>query len=182
MPNKWTGDEEIKLIEMFREKKSIDEIAVILNRTPNAIEQRINKIIYENYKKSGKPLDQQAKSLNITVDEVIKHVNLRESFIKQKLNGIKKELGSNISSKNLSGGSLNESVINPSKTYLNDPVNDNSFEINQEKLIVLKKIEYENRFIKAVIENKILHKQLNDLIKKGKIDSNVTNFLKKLHN
>ena len=181
MPNKWTSDEELSLVNMLKHKKSLKEISRELNRTENAVEQRINKIIYENIKNSGKTPKMVAGALNMQVEDVNSYFKAREEFIKQKLKGLAKDVGlpvekpvdveQTVSTANsvLDGGSKKQKKEVP----------ENSID---KKDMLLSKLEYENRFIKALIENKILHRQLNKLIKDGKIDPNIKLLLKQLKN
>ena len=47
---KWTPQNDMKLEQLFREKKSLDEIARIFQRQPSAIRARIIKLeLYEKY-------------------------------------------------------------------------------------------------------------------------------------
>lgn len=168
MPNKWTNEEEIKLINMLKEKKSLKEISRTLNRSENAVEQRINKIIYENIKNSGKTAESMAKALNMSVEDVNSYYDGRKTFLEQKLKGMAKEVGVSVDDKKLSEPKISEE--NP------EPQEGGKKENKKEKL--LNKLEYENKFIRALIENKMLHKQLNKLIKSGVYDPNIKLLLK----
>lgn len=168
MPNKWTNEEEIKLINMLKEKKSLKEISRTLNRSENAVEQRINKIIYENIKNSGKTAESMAKALNMSVEDVNSYYDGRKTFLEQKLKGMAKEVGVSVEDKKLSEPKISEEKPEPQEG--------GKKENKKEKL--LNKLEYENKFIRALIENKMLHKQLNKLIKSGVYDPNIKLLLK----
>ena len=171
MPNKWTPEEEINLIKMLKEKKSLKEISRTLNRSENAVEQRINKIIYENIKNSGKTVESMSKALNMPVEDVNSYYEGRKTFLEQKLKGMAKEVGVYVDDKKSVDPKISEK-----KTEAAILQEGGKKDNKKEKL--LNKLEYENRFIKALIENKMLHKQLNKLIKSGVYDPNIKLLLK----
>jgi hypothetical protein len=213
MFTKWTGDEELKLIRMLTNKKSLKEISRDLKRTENAVEQRINKIIYENIKNSGKTPKMVATALNMQEEDVNSYFKAREEYIKQNLKRLAKDIGGeteitkreiveNIED-NLTGGTKQKKEIveniegdltggTKQKKEIVENIEDNLTGGTKQKKetpknaldkkdILLSRLEYENRFIRTLIENKVLHKQLNKLIKDGKIDPNVKILLKKLN-
>ena len=110
MPNKWSDDDEINLINMLKEKKSIKEIDRKLDRSDNAIEQRINKIVYENIK-SGKTEESIAKSLKISVEDIKSYYENRKLFLEQKLKGVAKEVGISVADKKNTSSETKESEI-----------------------------------------------------------------------
>ena len=179
MPNKWTNEEEINLINMIKKKKSIKEISRELNRTENAVEQRINKIVYENIKNSGKTPKMIAGALNMPIEDVNSYYKGREDFLKQKIKSVAKDIG--IKTNNIATASvpvekqIDEPLIGGAKKK-EVTISDNK------KETLLSQLEYENRFIKALLENKILHKQLNTLIKDGNLDPNIKLLLKQIKN
>jgi hypothetical protein len=56
----------------------------------------------------------------------------------------------------------------------------NKKEINNNLDEKIEKIERENRFIRSILENKILHKKLNNMIKNEKINKEVLEVIKEM--
>lgn len=145
----WNKDDEMKLINLIRDKKNYDEISVIMNRDVNSIVLRLRKIIYEN-KKSGKSFEMISSITGMQMEDVI------YCYYEYK---------------KLLHGNENESINH----NINKKQNINS-ELDKKMEI----LERENKFIKLIIENKILHKKINDLIQSGKINKNILDVLKTL--
>lgn len=141
----WNKDDEMKLINLIRDKKNFDEISEIMKRDVNSITMRLKKIIYEN-KNSGKSFDTISSITHIPVEDVINNYYEYKKIIEKP-----------------------ETTKNKQNTV-------SSFD---KKIEIL---ERENKFIKLIIENKILHKKINDIIQKGGINKNILEVLKNMRN
>jgi Fe-S oxidoreductase len=69
MNARWTLEEEKKLIKAVKHGEKIDSLAKAFNRSENALELRIKKIIYDTISEK-RSLKSIAKSLNFTEDKV----------------------------------------------------------------------------------------------------------------
>ena len=69
MNARWTLDEEKQLIKAIKHGKTLDNLAKEFNRSENALELRIKKIIYDTISEK-KSLKSIAKSLNFNEDKV----------------------------------------------------------------------------------------------------------------
>ena len=69
MNTRWTLEEEKKLIKTIKNGQSLDKLAKELDRSENALELRIKKIIYDTIAEK-KPIASICKTLNLTEDKV----------------------------------------------------------------------------------------------------------------
>ena len=69
MNARWTLEEEKKLIKAVKHGENLDNLAKEFNRSENALELRIKKIIYDTIAEK-KSLKSVAKTLNFTEDKV----------------------------------------------------------------------------------------------------------------
>lgn len=146
----WNNDDEMKLINLIKNNKKYDEISIIMNRDKKTIIVRLQKIIYEN-KNGGKSFEIISNITGLPIEDVM--YNYYE---------YKKLLSHNITNEN-------------NKNNENNKQNDKSeFE---KKMSILEK---ENKFIKLILENKELHKKLNDLIDNNKMNKNILDILKNM--
>ena len=77
---KWTNDEELKLIKSISVGKSIEQIATDHNRSISAVDMRLKKIIYENIS-SGLSIDRISKLLNLPNKSLKKQLHQNSSYI-----------------------------------------------------------------------------------------------------
>jgi hypothetical protein len=147
----WNKDDEMKLINLIRDKKKYDEISILMNKDVNSIVSRLRKIIYEN-KKSGKSFDMISSITGMPIEDVMYSYYEYKKLLHKDEN-------------------KNENI--------NKDLNIKSNEISEfdRKVEIL---ERENKFIKLIIENKILHKKINELIQNGKINKNILEVLKNM--
>lgn len=147
----WTQEEELKLINLIKEKKSYDDIALILSKEKKALIFRLQKIIYEN-KKSGKNFEIISFITGLPIEDVI--YNYQEY-------------------KNLIDDNREKKEIKIMREYKENKNND----WVDEKIKVL---ERENKFIKLILENKALQKKINLLIEHNKLNKNIIDVIKKM--
>ena len=184
MPNKWSNDEEINMINMLKNKNSIKEISRTLNRSENAIEQRINKIIYDNIKINGKSSKDIARTLNMSVEDVKSHYNDREHFLLQKIKSFTKDVKGNVKKDDNIKKKVSEHKSERVSEHKSERVSEHkkqqkNMSGGERKNKLLINLETENKFMEEYIKNKTLHNQINSLIKSGKIDANVNLLIKK---
>jgi len=188
---KWSQEEEIKLAKLIKNKVSLDVVSKQLNRSIKSIELRLQKIIYENMS-GGKSVDHVSKLLNMAESEVLRKYNLYREYkdkntAHEHLNKLKH---------NQQGGFQQNSLpishfqyqMNQNMNHMNEIQHMNENMINERnsggaiKNIDQKmdKIKRENEFIKLLLENKVLHQRLNELISKKKIDKNIMDVIKEM--
>lgn len=79
---KWNNDEELKLIKDISNGVSMDVIAGKHNRSVNAIQLRLEKIIYENII-SGKSVETLGRLLNLSNDKIEQYNTSYKNFLSQ---------------------------------------------------------------------------------------------------
>ena len=150
----WTPNEELDMIKMIRTGASIEDISKKHKRAVSDIEKRLRKVIYENIL-GGKSIKNVALTLNMSEDKVSLYFDMQKEYLKNKREEKDKKKEEENNQNNQTGG----------KSILEDKIG---------------KLEQENRFIKAILDNKILHHKLNELIAAGKIDKNINKVISDL--
>lgn len=77
----WTDNERFKFVELIAEGKSVEEVALIFNRTITSVRNRMLKegkpfikMVIATMAQKGENLNSMAKNLDITVDELKKYI------------------------------------------------------------------------------------------------------------
>lgn len=69
---RWTKDEELNFIKGISEGRSMDDLSVVHDRTPSALELRLKKIIYDNVSK-GRTTKSLSRLLNMSRDKILQY-------------------------------------------------------------------------------------------------------------
>jgi len=191
MTNKWTAEEEIKLVNDISKGKTFSELKDQYNRTELALELRLKKIIYENIN-AGKTATSLAKSLKLQEDKINQmfyaykdyldkqgkpttNITIPETKIinKSKVTDVVNEVIDKITEHKIN--------INPT-THNNEKNNKDKDKDDIIKKIekIANKLEAENKLLKAIVDNKLLKDEINKLNKRGEIDKKTKKILKKL--
>lgn len=140
---RWTKEEELKFIQGVASGQSLDELGIAHSRTKSALQMRLKKIIYENVA-GGKSANMLATMLKLPVDKVKQYFYSYKEFI-EKNKGIVPDV----------------------------EIKDGGAAVSTNKRIDVKKLEDENRLMKLILEHNKLSKQINRMIKDGKLDGSV---------
>ena len=73
--SRWTNQEESQLLKLIASGKTYKELSGGFNRSENALELRVKKIVYENIS-NNKPADKIAKLLNMPEDKIMQYYYL----------------------------------------------------------------------------------------------------------
>ena len=93
MNNRWTIEEESKLLKLIASGKTYKELSGGFNRSENALELRIKKIIFENIS-NGKSADRVSSLLNMPKDKIMQYYYAYKDYINKQDNN------------NISGGNI----------------------------------------------------------------------------
>lgn len=162
MNNRWTKEEESKLLKNVQSGKTYTEMAGGFGRSENALEMRVKKIIYENIT-SGKTPSKISELLNIQSDKVMQYYYSYKEHIdrENKQNGGNTEIEYNKIAKleniNVPQNTQNMSSRQIGGTHHND------------KLL---KLREQNEKLKLLLENYILKDKLSKVMK---TDKNIQN-------
>jgi DNA-binding CsgD family transcriptional regulator len=169
MNNRWTREEESNLLKNIQSGKTYAELAGGFNRSENALEMRVKKIIYENIT-SGKTPSKISELLNISSDKIMQYYySYKEHLEKENLKG-----GNAPNEKNSKISQL-ENLI-PKQNGGNN-INNVGIINNSDKLLKLKE---QNEKLKLLLENYFLKDKLSKVMKN---DKNIQNdILKALMN
>ncbi len=180
MNNRWTFQEESKLLKLVSSGKSYKELSGGFNRSENALELRVKKIVYENISNNKSP-EKISELLNMPKDKVMQYYYSYKDHLERE----QKMAGGNVSAKDteksqskLDTGlskidNLSRLSQNPSKPVkpieFNNNNNNNNNKIGgsytSEKLEKLEKLELQNKKMKLLLENHILKHKLAKLFK-----------------
>jgi len=163
MTNRWTIEEESKLLKLIATGKTCRELSGAnynFNRSENALELRLKKIIYENINNNKSP-DKISQLLNIPRDKIMQSYYSYKDYIeKQKQSGGVSDNDNN--NKNLSVSNNMSNKINNLQNNFNKH---QDIKQNGGDNMSLDRIERQNRKMKLLLENYILKQKLSKLLK-----------------
>jgi DNA-binding CsgD family transcriptional regulator len=154
MNNRWSKDEESKLLKYIQSGKTFAEISGEFNRSENALEMRLKKIIYENIQ-AGKSPSKISELLNINTEKIMQYnYSYKEHLEREnKLNQFSNK-ENNIKSDKIS----RLENFNKEKQVGGTISNDNK----------LDKLKIQNEKLKLLLENYILKNKLSKVMKSDK--------------
>lgn len=185
MNNRWTVQEESKLLKLLASGKTCKELTGGFNRSENALELRVKKIIYENITK-GKEPERISTLLNYPKDKVMQYYYSYKDYIGKQQGGnigsennrvdkiTQLEMNMNQEAKqNINGGSTGNTgntgnnMINNIKDIKggNGGNNGNNGISGNSGISKFESIENQNKNMKLIIENYILKQKLAKLLK-----------------
>jgi hypothetical protein len=179
MSARWTTEEEGKLLKLIASGKTCKELAGGFNRSENALELRLKKIIYDNIN-NNKPVEKISELLHINKDIIMQHYYSYKDYIeKQQKGGSNNDnLNMNISSTRMNS----DSKINRLNNMLNNNMQNNNIQNNNINQINQKnnmsggnnishsgdrvhRLEEQNRKMKLILENYLLKHKITKLLK-----------------
>ena len=171
MNTRWTLPEEGKLLKLIASGKTCKELAGGFNRTDNALELRLKKIIYDNIT-NNKSIDKIAELLHMNKDVIMQHFYSYKDYIEKQNGG--KQHENEISIKKESESKLNKlhqmNQINQINQInkINQIQDVNKFNQNGaggNNIIKLEKLEEQNKKMKLILENYMLKNKITKLLK-----------------
>jgi DNA-binding CsgD family transcriptional regulator len=175
MANRWTKEEKLKLINMYSNGKTLDEIGKKLNRSSNAIKLRMENIIYDNILK-GNTKDIIADELKISEDDVIQMYYSYKSFLEKRGDDTSKTKKIDLTRRSKGKG---KGKGNENKKELQKLISDDN--IKNLSVYKLKKIRDENKIMEDILKNYQMKRELEKLLKSNKLDSESIKLLKKIY-
>ncbi len=165
MNNRWTVQEESKLLKLLATGKTCKELSGGFNRSENALELRVKKIIYENITK-GKEPDRIAVLLNYPKDKVMQYYYSYKDYIGKQQGGntgsddnkVNKEINKEVDKFGQLENMNNETQV---KTQFVKHTNHNLMNGGNK----IESLENQNKHMKLIIENYILKQKLAKLLK-----------------
>jgi hypothetical protein len=112
---KWSQEEENQLLEEIRINLSIPDISKIHYRTESAIKSRLRVIAVNHIKSSNMSIETAAKTVNLTVEEVMSELNKKRS-----------NKNSPLTNSPRNTENLNIPILNINKIFNSSPKNSNS--------------------------------------------------------
>jgi hypothetical protein len=165
MNNRWTVQEESKLLKLLASGKTCKDLTGGFNRSENALELRVKKIIYENITK-GKEPERIATLLNYPKDKVMQYYYSYKDYIgKQSGGDINNNNNSNNNNNNNNNNNINNDVKSDKITQLEKINTNQESKPNITGGNKIDSIETQNKHIKLLIENYILKQKLAKLLK-----------------
>lgn len=173
MNSRWTTEEEGKLLKLIASGKTCKELAGGFNRSENALELRLKKIIYDNIN-NNKPVEKISELLHINKDIIMQHYYSYKDYIEKQQKGGNNNDNMNISSTRMNSDSkinrLNNNMLN------NNMQNNNINQINQKNNMSggnnishsgnrVHRLEEQNRKMKLILENYLLKHKITKLLK-----------------
>jgi hypothetical protein len=192
-PPEWSRQEEESLLRELASGMSREELSVKHNRSSSAIDLRIKKIVFDNVT-DGKTEDRMAKMLNVPQETIKQYYYEYKGFLEKKgkfesaVSNIKSGADGSIVNGNGNGNGNGNTVvepvgkpaIEPTKLMTSTKLPDQSRKDQVGGAISkLQRIERENVYMKAILENIEMKKQIGKLVKAGVIDKSVGRTLRR---
>ena len=159
MNARWTLDEEKKLIKAVKHGKSLDNLVKEFDRSENALELRIKKIIYDTISEK-KSLKSIAKSLNFTEDKVKQYFYSYKDMMEKK------------------GKDTVDIVDDKEKKKDNQLKREEKTTVHKSANLEL--IKKQNDQMMIILKHIELKKELKKLLEGGKIDDKLKAILKEI--
>lgn len=168
MNNRWSKEEESKLLKLIASGKTYGELSGGFNRSENALEMRVKKIIYENMT-GGKEPSKISELLNMKSDKVMQYYysykehlerENKQNTLEQDNKLVKLEHNNNMNNNintNIQNGGISMPVIKNLNINNTDKID---------------KLRLQNEKLKLLLENYVLK---NKLAKVMKSDKNIQN-------
>lgn len=150
MNNRWTKEEESKLLKYIQNGKTYSEMAGIFNRSENALEMRVKKIIYENIVAKKEP-SKIASLLNMHSDKVMQYYYSYRDHLERES---KQNVGE---SRQISDANKLKQLENIQQHVRQDGGNTQS-----DKIV---KLREQNEKLKLLLENYTLKEQVSKIMK-----------------
>ncbi len=119
MNNRWTFQEESQLIKSVANGKTYKELSGGFNRSENALELRVKKIVYENIS-NNKPADRIAQLLHLPKDKVMQYYYSYKDYLDRQTGGANSVVNSAVNS---AANAAANSVANSPANSINNKVN-----------------------------------------------------------
>jgi hypothetical protein len=152
MNSRWTSEEEGKLLKLIASGKTCKELCGGFNRSENALELRLKKIIYDNIN-NKKPIDKISELLHMNKDIIMQHYYSYKDYVEKQ-----QQRGGNISDNIINDTHISETKINKL----------NNINLSQNQMIggnKLQKLEEQNKKMKLILENYMLKHKITKLLK-----------------
>jgi hypothetical protein len=181
MNSRWSIEEEKMLINDVKNNKSFQELALKYNRSPNALELRIKKIVYDNIAANKSPA-MIGGHLNLPQDKIMQYYYAYKEMLEKR---------GKINNEILNGGNGDNSnrVIQVNKEanlvkQINQVIKNNKISQNKQNggdnrdENKLNNIKQQNEVFDEILKNVKLRHKLLKLLKDNKLDTNIKLLLK----
>lgn len=89
--NKWTSEEEARLVDSLRNGRNIDDISKEHKRTPGGIKSRMRKIAVNMIESEGKSIEEVCAELHMIPEDIVDAQNKRAVANKRTMSKLKPE-------------------------------------------------------------------------------------------
>jgi hypothetical protein len=182
MNTRWTLEEEKRLIKAVKHGNDLSSLAKELDRSENALELRVKKIIYDTIA-ANKSISSISRNLNLSEDKIRQYFYSYKDMMDKKgkstidINENNKEEANEKEDRNVLsqlGRETQHKKSHKSNSHKTNKVHDTSnlekIKLQNEKIgIILKNIELKHELKKAIKDNKLDKKEieiLRDIFKK----------------
>ena len=172
MNTRWTLDEEKLLIRTIKSGESLENLSKELNRSENALELRIKKIIYDNIA-AEKPISTLSRNLNMSSDKIKQYFYSYKDMMDKKGKttvDIKEDIHSNSNKKD---NHDNDNVLSNIQRHVNKETEremNKEREKHKDKQKEITKIKMQNEKMETILKNIELKMELKKVIKGNKLD------------
>lgn len=169
MNTRWTLDEEKLLIKSIKSGESLEKLAKQLDRSENALELRIKKIIYDNIAEN-KPISSLSRNLNMPADKIKQYFYSYKDMMEKKGKttvDIKDNQEDNRDNRD------NKDILSNIERHVSrekEKDKDKDHDKHKDKSKEINKIKMQNEKMETILKNIELKMELKKAIKGNKLD------------
>jgi hypothetical protein len=172
MNTRWTLDEEKMLIKTIKSGDSLEKLSKELDRSENALELRIKKIIYDNIAEN-KPISTLSRNLNMPADKIKQYFYSYKDMMDKKGKttvDIKEQNQINDDKNKNKDDILDNIQRHVNKDTNRDKDKDRDKDRDKDKQKEISKIKIQNEKMETILKNIELKSELKKAIKSNKLD------------
>lgn len=167
MNNRWSVNEEKELIKDISQMKTYNELSQKYNRSANALELRIKKIVYDNIVNNKSP-QMIGGHLNLPIDKIKQYYYSYKEMLEKN--------GKPTINIDLDNNAVNNTANNIVNIGGNKSLDNKSLIKTEDNRV--SSMQEENKTFKEIIENVKMRHQLRKLLKAGKLSPEMKDVLK----
>ena len=159
MNNRWTPAEEGKLLKFIASGKTCKELSGGFNRSENALELRLKKIIYDNIN-NKKPIDKISELLHMNKDIIMQYYYSYKDYVE------KQQQRGDVNDNNQDIKSINNGISDSKIDKLNNNTQLGGNRLDRlNRSDRLDRLEEQNKKMKLILENYMLKHKITKLLK-----------------
>jgi hypothetical protein len=173
MNTRWTLDEEKLLIRTIKSGESLEKLSKELDRSENALELRVKKIIYDNIA-ANKPISSLSRNFNLPTDKIKQYFySYKDMMDKKGKTTVDINENNEDNKDNKDNKDNRDNILSNIERHVNketDKERDKHNDKHKDKQKEISKIKMQNEKMETILKNIELKTELKKAIKANKLD------------